>query len=232
MQARIYIAVPVRDRKKVCALCLPTMRDTKASMDFLVLYNDGSTEFDNGFLWQFGDQIRSSEHVGIQEQRRQHLRHFWEQRHAYTHLYFSDSDMIMDLGWRQQALGLQADHNGALVGLYNTVAHTRMVGNIVRDEPEENFICQKFAPGCSYLLTHEHVGRIMPVIDTLNHFDWMIPSLLGHHCIISRTSYCDHIGLGGERHPAGAGPDEGDRCSNPTPYLVEKRREIMALLST
>ncbi len=231
MQHRIYIAVPVKDRKRVISLCLPTMRDTRASMDFLVIYNDGSKEYGNDFLWQFGDLIRSvDESVGIQAQRRDHLRHYWEQRHAFDYLYFSDGDAIMDLGWRATALGLAEEHPGVIVCGYQTVAHTNMVNNVMDDDPRKDVLWTRVAPGISYLMHREVVARIMPFVDQLQHFDWQIPSILGNRCAVSRVSFVDHIGVGGERHPVGAGPDEGDRCTNPTPFLVEKRREIVAQL--
>ena len=232
MEARIYIAIPVKDRKKVVACCLPTIRDTRQAQDFLVLSNDGSTEFDNNWLLQFGDQIRGfNPGIGIQDQRRLHFCNYWEQRHAYTHLYLTDSDALHDPNWRAHALELQAQHGNPLVCLYNTVAHTGLPGNVIEDNPASNVIWQKYAPGISYLLTREHVEKVMRVINDLQHFDWMVPSILGYRCAISRVSYCDHIGQGGERHDGSPGYDGGDRATNPTPWLVEKRREIVRLLS-
>jgi len=232
MEARIYIAIPVKDRKKIVSCCLPTIRDTRQAQDFLVLSNDGSTEFDNNWIWQFGDQIRSfNPGIGIQNQRRLHFCNYWEQRHAYTHLYLTDSDIFHDPGWRKHALELQAQHAGALVCLYNTRAHTNMIGNVFEDDPKSNVFWQSYAPGCSYLLTREHVEKIMHVIDDMAHWDWFVPSVLGNRCAVSRVSYCDHIGFLGERHPKDAGLDGGDRATAPTPWLVEKRKEIVRMLS-
>jgi hypothetical protein len=231
MTTRIYIAIPVRERAPIAALCLPTIFETKASQDFMVLSNDGSKEFTNDWLFKFGDQIRQfNEPIGIQNQRRLHFQNFWEQRHAYTHLYLTDSDAPHDPGWRAQALGLQEENGGALTCLYNTKAHTAMVGNVLENDPLKDHLWQKVAPGISYLLTHAHVEKVMKVIDTLDHFDWTVPSILGNRCCISAVSYCDHIGYGGERHPAGAGLDGGDRATAPTRWLVEKRKEIVAAL--
>lgn len=228
MADRIYIAVPCRDRKRIAELCLPTLKETKKSADLLVLYNDGSKEYDANWLGQFGDMVRTfDEPIGIQAQRRLHFAHFWEQRHAYTAMYLTDMDAIHDLNWRSQALGIQRATGGALTCLYNTRAHTGMIGNVIRDDPKEDVIWQKYAPGISYLLTVAHVERIMKVVNDIQHFDWVIPSLFGNRCAISRVSHVDHIGFGGERHPPGANYNAGDRATNPTAYLVAKRAEIV-----
>jgi hypothetical protein len=68
-------------------------------------------------------------------------------------------------------------------------------------------------------------------LQNITNFDWNIPDILGARCAISRTSYVDHMGFGGLRHPAGAGLDDGDRALNPTSWLVKKRAEVVARLS-
>jgi hypothetical protein len=49
---------------------------------------------------------------------------------------------------------------------------------------------------------------------------------------ISKTSYVDHIGIGGLHHPPGVGIEGGDVALNPTPWLVEKRAEVIRSLNT
>src|SRR5688572_27854855 len=115
------------------------MRDSVAPEDFLAIYNDGSTEYDNGWLKQFGqpgtftpiDYVPTA--MGIQAQRRMHLNNFMQT--ACTHLYFSDHDVLMDPTWRENALRLQAAHGHAPLCLYNTDAHVRLTGNTIEDDP-------------------------------------------------------------------------------------------------
>ncbi len=231
MTEKVYIAIACHNRRRIAEQCLPTMRDSVAPWDVLALYNDGSTEYDASWLMQFlpagGELFTAPSPLGIQAQRRNHLRHFLKS--DCDRLYFSDHDMLMDPAWRSHGLKLQDDHNGAPVCLYDTAAHADMIGNTFATFTD--VIWRRVAPGCSYLLTRRHVEKVASFIDNLEHFDWGLPALLGFRFAISRTSYCDHIGHGGERHPAGAGLDEGDRALNSTPWLVQKRREVVEALS-
>lgn len=226
MTPSLFIAIACHNRKRVAELCLPTM--VAHPDDHLALYNDGSAEYGADWLLQFhpSEVFNCPVAIGIQAQRRMHMRHFLEG--AWTHLYFSDHDCVMDPLWRSEALALQAKY-GAPLCLYNTLAHSQMPGNTL--STEDDVIWRRVAPGVSYLLTRAHVERVRPFIDDMEHFDWQIPALLGHRFAVSRTSYVDHIGWGGIRHPAGAGPDEGDRATNPTHYLQQKRAEIVEALS-
>jgi hypothetical protein len=233
---RIFIAIACRNRRRIAEQCLPTMRDSAEwNHDCIALYDDGSSEYEAEWLRQFtgpsGVAVIGTEQIGIQAQRRLHLSHFLGAPEAFTHLYFSDHDVLMDPTWRENALRIQQAHNNAPLCLYNTQAHARLAGNTIDDDPASEVIWRRVAPGVSYLLTREHVERLAPHIGSLQHFDWQIPALLGGRFAVTRTSYCDHIGHGGERHPAHEGLDGGDRATNPTPWLVAKRAEVVARLS-
>lgn len=236
MSAQIFIAVACHNRKAVAEQCLPTMRDSMHPDDHLTLWNDGSSEYDSQWLAQFLPGGMVGGHilyempvpVGIQSQRRRHLQEFLKYP-VYTHLYFSDHDVLMDPTWRENALRIQAKHGNAPLCLYNTNAHVRLQGNTIEGVQESEVIWRRVAPGVSYLLTREHVERLRPHIDKLEHFDWQIPALIGPFAV-SRVGYIDHIGWGGQRHPAHEGIDGGDRVLNPTPWLVAKRAEVVAEL--
>ncbi len=230
-QPRIFIAVACHNRRNVAELCLPTLRDSVHPDDSLILYNDGSSEYDDVWLRQFGTGcvVGGRSPVGIQAQRREHLRHFLFSKDA-THLYLTDHDCIHDPEWRSNALRLQNKYGGFPTCLYDTKAHSSLKGNTLLDDPASEVIWRAVAPGVSYLLTRDHVNHIVPHIDEIEHFDWQIPALLGNRFAVSRVGYIDHIGWGGERHPAGAGLDEGDRVNMPTKWLAEKRAEVIAKL--
>lgn len=232
MNAKIFIAVPIFNRVRIVEQCLPTLVESKDCDDLLALYDDGSTDgfCTTDFIFCPHRYLRSPTSIGIEAQRRQHLRDFWQDK-RFTHFYATDSDALHDPNWRQVALDTQEACGGAMTCLYNTDAHVRIEGNTINDSPHNEVIWRRVAPGISYLLTREHVAAIMPHIDSLAHHDWQIPGILGNRCAITRTSYVDHIGLGGLHHPATAGLDEGDRCLNPTPWLQQKRREVVEALS-
>jgi hypothetical protein len=210
----IMICVACHNRRAIAELCLPTVRGAMRPGDYFFAYNDGSKEYDYEMLTPWADEVKETEApVGIEAQRRQHLRDFWES--GMDLLYFTDHDAIHDPQAFSNAIRLQQEHGGPLVCLYNTAAHSAIAGNTLEDKPESEVIWRHYAPGVSYLLTRQHVEKIMPRLQNLVAFDWQIPDILGARCAISRVSYVDHIGYGGQRHPAGAGYDGGDRHESP-----------------
>lgn len=232
MTPLIFIAIPVFNRSEIAEQCIPTVRDgIQKGHDALVVYDDGSDGFISGGIRPYADGIVQMEHVGIEEQRRMHFRLFFSHYIDYTHLYLTDSDALHDPFWRTQALYLQEKYEGAPVCLYNTQAHVRLHGNTIEDDPNSEVIWRRFAPGISYLLTREHVAKVMVHIDSMQNWDWDVPRILGHRMAISRVSYVDHIGRGGMHHPESEGLDGGDRALNPTNWLVDKRKEVVAKLS-
>ncbi len=230
---KIYIAVPCHNRKRIVELCLPTLKSNCAPGDSIVLYNDGSTEYDCLWLNRFGHRVHDfTKPIGIEAQRRKHFFDFWKDE-SFTHLYLTDSDAIHSPAWRKKAIWLQQRYGGAPVCLYNTEAHVRLKGNTLEDNPESEVIWRAVAPGISYFLTREHVAKIVRALPHLPehwHWDWQTPALLSNRMAISRDSYVDHIGVGGMHHPANKGVNGGDRALNPTPWLVSKRTEIVKAL--
>lgn len=236
MNARLMICIPFHDRKRIVEQCLPTIVSAMGPEDSLLLCDDGSKEYRPEWLRQWSTSIAfSRKPIGVEAWRRLHLTQFWnlarmEITISPTHLLFLDSDAFVDPAMRWNLLRLQAESGWLLMCGYNTVAHSGMAGNTLEDDPKSEIIYRHYAPGICYLLTLEHVAKIMPHIENITNFDWNIPDILGGRCAISRTSYVDHIGFGGLRHPKDAGYDGGDRATNPTPFLVEKRREIVKKL--
>lgn len=236
MNATIMVAIACHNRRLVAELCLPTMRDSLTDIDMLLLCNDGSTEYDTQDLEHFreGDMLTILNGcyppIGIQEQRKAHLRFFLNNASAATHLYLTDHDCIHDPLWRTEALRFQAKYNGLPLCLYNTQAHVRLPGNTIEDKPDSEVIIRQVAPGVSYFLTRAHVEQLASYIDGISHFDWQIPAMLGGRFAVSRVGYCDHIGWGGRNHPENEDADGGDRVLAPTQFLIEKRAEIVSKL--
>ena len=236
MSAKILVCIPVLNRKKIVEQCLPTVANGLSDDDTMNVYNDGSTEYGEAWLSKLGNYGKWSignknVNVGIDEQRRRHFGYFADSEEGYTHLYLTDGDAIHDPSWRSISLAIQSEHDQAPLCLYNTSVHANMPNNTIEDNPKSNVIWRKFAPGISYLLTAEHVKKVMEQIHYVRNWDWDVPRILGHRFAVSRVSYVDHIGAGGQHHDGSEGFDGGDRCLNPTPFLVEKRKEIVAALS-
>lgn len=237
--SRIFIAIPVYNRLRIAEECIPTViSGTDQDRDTVMLFNDGSTEFNGAALLRgFPNDlvVQTVGSIGIERQRRRHFLHFAERmdRMDWTHLYLTDADALHDPNWRTELLRIQQAHGNAPVCGYNTEAHARLPGNTIDHALGGEVIWRRVAPGISYLLTREHVDVVVKALPHLPehwHWDWTVPSLLGHRMAITRTSYVDHIGLGGRHHPEGAGLDGGDRALNPTPWLVKKRAEVVAKL--
>lgn len=240
MTPRLYIAIPLHHRLAIAAQCIPTVR---AGMihghDTLAVYDDGSTMSDcsdSGFILGAADVVYPSAPIGIERQRRRHFLDFAERmdRMEWTHLYLTDSDALHSPEWRSELLRLHQSSGYCPICGYDTEAHVRLPGNTIADYPSSELIFRRVAPGISYLLTREHVDKVVRALPSLPEYwswDWTVPALLGNRFAVTRRSVVDHLGEGGLHHPPGAGFDGGDRALNPTDWLVQKRAEVVAALS-
>jgi hypothetical protein len=231
MSARLYIAIAAHNRHAIAKQCIPTVVAGASADDAVIVFDDGSKPCLStkdlgctGIVW-------SETPIGIDAQRQKHFREFWgcRETHGCTHLYLCDSDAPHDPGFRAHALHLQEKYN-APICLYRTKTHSDYQNNIFHDEPTEEVIWQRFSPGVSLLLDMRMVEKVMQFMpEKLTAWDWVVPSILRYRMAVSRVSYCDHIGIGGQHDPAdGSVGDE--RATNPTPWLVEKRKEILSAL--
>lgn len=232
MNTRIFIAIPVHNRLEIGELCVPTIFESKGPDDVLKLYDDGSQDEERAQdMARWSDEFKRTElSIGIEGQRRLHFREFWERNEEFTHFYLTDHDAPHDPEWRAHLLMLQDVSGGLPVCGYNTQAHVKLGGNLVEDLSSNPYLIRRVAPGVSYLLTRQHVERVMKHISILNHWDWMVPSLLGYRMCIARQSHVSHIGWKGMHHGQNA-IDGGDVPINPTPWLEAKRQEIIAKLN-
>lgn len=234
---KLCIAIPVHGRIALADQCIPTVAEGCAgNRDWLDIFVDGDSPLPAGRCF-VGVAAGAIEHaaptIGIERQRRLHFEKFVRLPSDFTHLYLTDADAPHDPNWRSELLRIQAAHGGAPVCGYNTAAHANMVGNTIGEEGE--VIWRKFAPGVSYLLTREHVEKVVRWLKAHPevhhwHFDWQVPAILGHRFAVTKTSYVEHIGVGGMHHPADVGYEGGDRALNPTPAVAKLRAEIVAKL--
>lgn len=225
---RIAIYVPCFNRKRITELCLPTLRAAMSERDELHLYDDGSTEFDDEWLTRFGE-VTSGPNIGTEAQRRQHFKDFWAGDAEW--MYLTDPDAIHAPNALEELLRIAAKHQASHICGYDTMAHVRLAGNTIIDRPEDEVIWRKVAPGISYLLSRHAVSKVMPFVNDLTAFDWQLPAIFGNYFPVTRRSVLDHLGWQGLRHPANAGPNEGDVARNPVEWLISKRAEIVAALS-
>lgn len=237
---RLYIAIPVHGRLKLAEECVPTVFKGKGPWDILTVYDDGSSEHNDGAwdtLGKYSHILKRYLPLGIEVQRRLHFTDFAERmdRMEFTHLYLTDADAPHDPNWRTELLRIQASVGGAPVCGYNTAVHANMVGNTIREEGEVEW--RRVAPGVSYLLTREHAEKVVRWLVANPHvehwsWDWQVPALLGNRFAVTKTSYVEHIGMGGYHHPPDAGWEGGDRALNPTPAVAKLRAEIVGRMNT
>lgn len=236
--SRLYIAIPCHGRAKLAYECIRTIDEARyddvsgASLnnDILALYEDGENQM--GQAESCADEIhRSPIALGIDAQRVRHFIDFWNRRErdGLTHLYLADADAPHDPSWRESLLRLQGLFGGSPICGYRTDTHAKMANNIYHDNPAEGVLFQRFAPGVSYLLTREHVAAVMERIHLLRDWDWMVPSILGYKFAVSRVSYVDHIGIGGQHDPID-GSLGLEQASHPTEWLKNRRQQILAAL--
>ncbi len=230
---KLFIAIPVYNRLAIAEQCIPTVRAGCEADDVLVVYDDGSREnvFCSQPLIKAASRIISAPSIGIDAQRREHIKTFWEQRdrHGCTHLYLCDGDSPHDPGWRAHALDLQERYK-APICLYRTRTHLEYGNNVFRDVPSEDVIWQRFSPGVSLLLTKEMVHRVITVMPERWSWDWAIAGFLGYKMAVSRDSYADHVGHMGLHDQHAQGFVSTERSISPTSWLVLKRAEILANL--
>jgi len=243
MKTKLLICVPCHERRAIMEACVPTLIAGMHPQDVLALYNDGSKEYGTEELYALihgcgseGIVVSSpTRPIGIEAQRRVHFTIFGDtyQTAGYTHLYLTDHDALHDPDWRKHALMLQDFCTGAPICLYNTAAHRDLADNTILDQPSMPVVWRKFAPGISYLLSRDHVLRVLtelPKLPDCWNWDWTVPRILKHKFATSRVSYVDHIGFGGMHHKQEEGIAGGDRALNPTEFLVRKRSEVIAKL--
>lgn len=230
---RLLIAIPIYNRLAIAEQCVPTVR-AGAPEDTLVVYDDGSREnvVGSAVLASAATRVVSAPSMGIDAQRREHIKAFWEQRdhHGCTHLYLCDGDSPHDPQWRAHALDLQERYK-APICLYRTKTHEDYTNNVYRNEPTEDVIWQRFCPGVSVLLDMGMVERIIKYMPSGPwSWDWAIAGFLNYKMAISRTSFCDHIGHLGLHDVHAQGTVSAEKALSPTPWLVSKRAEILTNL--
>lgn len=233
MQARILICIPIFNRIPIAEQCIQTILSSMYAGDHLALYDDGC---DEDVLRLLGGASNATHHVnlsdgkklnlGVDAQRRRHIIDFRGQS-EFTHLYFSDADAFVDPHWRERLLDIQA-RTGLLTCGYHTQTHENYEKNVYNRDGDILFT--RFAPGVSYLLERRHVEKIGSLMPDRWNFDWHIPGILGYKCAVSDVSCVDHLGAGGMHDTSEPGCVSRERATNPTPWLIQKRAEILANL--
>lgn len=225
----IAIFIPIANRLEIAWRCIPTVIDGMSEGDRLFICYDGaedSRSFADAFPRKQIEEIRSPR-IGIEAQRRKHFATLTPDS-PFTHVYLTDADAIHDPAWRENLLAMQI-RTGLPVCGYNTVAHTRLAGNTIVIGADH--IIRRVAPGISYLLSAQHVFKVQRFLAGCSRphwdWDWTVPSILGNRMLITRPSYVDHIGFGGIHHPQDEDWNGGDRATEPTPWLITRRKQII-----
>jgi hypothetical protein len=217
--ARTVIYVPVFNRFDIAIESLTNMRSVKGTAHLRIV-DDASTEFDGADLVAMGDSGEvNRQNAGIDATRIAMLTDFAASDFDYC--YFTDSDTIHDPAFLDR-LFFMHDKTDCLSSLYySSTKHHKNGFNI---DLGDDIIIRWSIPGVSMFFDKKQAGRILQFyFDALRYrpncikearsWDWFF-CLVFPQVALSRTSYLEHLFLGGLHAYA------RDTALNPTPYLA------------
>ncbi len=158
--------------------------------------------------------------LGIAGLRVQQLQFAWSA--GADAVYLTDSDALHDPEWFAAAVG------GLLLApvscLYNSRFHTNAT-----IEELAGYALRTSAPGISMMFRRDALALAMPRLSFCpRSWDYWLPGEMGDRIATTLQSFVEHIGAGGIHSESG--DFEHDRAINPTPYLEEKRRQVITQL--
>lgn len=236
---KIRIDVPVYNRKQITELCLMQLNKTKGPDDQIFIYNDGSTEYDNEWLSQFGRVINYTMPVqdrwrNIHKIRSLAYRDFVNS--DFDFLYMTDNDAFHDSSWRSMLLYIFNKCNMPVSGyissfMYNNYSYykeqMRNLSNIMMNNDYN--VVRSTGGGISIFLDANRVKQIVARMgnrDMHDIWDCETWNMLNNTYAISTSSYLDHFGKGGLHHQDW----NNERAINPTSYLQNVRQPIIDYL--
>lgn len=241
---KILVAVAVHNRVNVSKICLDNLAELVAPMHRLVIYDDASTSFPDGFLEKYTTEVvRFPVNLGVGYSRYCALQDFLFRYSDFDLLYLTDNDTFHDY----RALTLlshifylqdQLTPSPRPVGLYNSKFHES--ARIAKNSTIGLYLT---CPGVSMCLTREMAKTMFSgllkspqLINSSWDFTW--PPFLGKNFIIPSHSYVEHFARDREQsglHSNNSGLEyysaqadfDRDRALNPTNFLVSKRDDII-----
>ena len=244
----ILIALATYNRKNLTKICLENISKLLDNNSALIIYDDGSDEYNEQFLNKFSNNvIRFRIKGGIERSRARCFRDFLYIYEKFDLLYITDNDVIHDPEFLNKIRELNSIsktlEKKTPFGLFNSIFHNKS-NNIIEKRGEISL--RKTCPGVSQCYDRNMVKTIVdflnhnPLFETVYGFDYYWPAQLRVPFIQSEISYLEHFAR--DRHQPGIHSSfsekkkdilkdfEKDRALNPTNYLKEIRDETIKLI--
>ncbi len=225
--SKVLICVCTWERRNVVEMCMANLAAHKHNAR-LVIYDDGSTEYDKEFLRQFADEVHmlprgEGKREGVHALRIMMAKEF-TQRRDYDWLYMTDSDAIHDpnfmLRFEQM---IRAEKNWGAYSLFLSYYHTSDLKTHTQKSHG--------AAGISILFPRTSVAKIKDY-EQKNKQAWdgaFCRQLADHEVLCSQISYVEHMGKGGFNN---FDSWERVRARCPTKFLADMRPDAMARLES
>lgn len=239
---KIRIDVPVFNRQKITELVLMQLFKTKAPNDEIYIYNDGSTEYDDAWLSQWGKVIRYTMPLNQDRWRNIHtirsrafrdfVQNNYKPENNFDFLYMTDNDAFHDPSWRSEFIKISEEANVALCGYLSNFMFQNY--DYYRNQINATFnksykIIQSTGGGISIFLNKDKVQTIlnrMGHTDMHDMWDCMTWGYLNNTYAVPAQSLVEHFGKGGLHH----NDWDFEKAINPTLYLQQVRPFIIDYL--
>ena len=244
----ILIALATYNRKNLTKICLENISKILDKNSALIIYDDGSDEYNENFLKKFSSNVlRFRVKGGIERSRARCFRDFLYIHKKFDLLYITDNDVIHDPNFLNRIRELNSISKTLdkklPFGLFNSIFHNK-AGNVL--EQHKEYSLRKTCPGVSQCYDRNMVKIMVdflnhnPIFETVYGFDYYWPAQLGVPFIQSEVSYLEHFAR--DRHQPGIHSGfskkradimkdfEKDRALNPTNYLKEIRNQTINLI--
>ena len=248
---KTVIVVATWNRRKTVEICLNQVADYKLGSS-LWIYDDGSDEYDEEFLWNIGDKVYRQPHgIGGREGVKK-LRSFITKSVLYPgyrphdewlpqdfpdgieYIYHIDSDVFHDpwFFYRIYEITQTVQDYGAIC-LYNPKFRmsSRKQRSNPRTFPDMHTVIRTSGYGCSLFF------RKQSFLDQSEHIDvpeggvgWDLhysATIARARIAMSSTSYVEHFGYGGMHNDD---DNQKTRAMHPTLYLSKTRSRIIKAL--
>ncbi len=236
--SKLMIEVQCFNRKTITEITLEQLKQHKGE-SFLRIVNDYSTEYDNSWLEQFGDEvIQWEKKLNINRLKFRTFKHFMDTDMEW--LYMCDNDILHDPDFL--SVFKKYYKNNLPITLYRSSFIHSFGDNVSKYLKKWDIVSLKSGlfGGASVFLSRDNVSKIVSCLpeseDVWNEsclkeaWDSKIQKMIDPKrlYLISNDSYCEHYGVGGQNHKE----ENSDIALNPTKYLIETKDEVKKKISS
>ena len=173
----ILIALATYNRKNLTKICLENISKLLDKNSALIIYDDGSDEYNENFLRKFSSNVlRFRVKGGIERSRARCFRDFLYIHKKFDLLYITDNDVIHDPNFLNRIRELNSISKTLdkklPFGLFNSIFHNK-AGNVL--EQHKEYSLRKTCPGVSQCYDR----NMVKIIRSLKLFSVFI--IIGQH---------------------------------------------------